>query len=429
MFYSCAIDHATTSSVIIGGAQDNGSWYTNSTSLTNPWLYINGGDGTYCAIADSGKAYYVSLQDCKMRKLKVDASGNVDSFARIDPIGAKGYQFVNPFLLDPNNNNIMYMAGGKYLWRNDNLAGIPYASNWDTISTNWVRFQDSIPSPHKVITAIGVSKTPANRVYVGTDSNKLYRIDSANLDSTRVLRDITSTLFPGGYISCVAVNPTNADSVIVAFSNYGIYNLFFTANGGVTWSKIAGNLYSSEGPSIRWATFAHVPDGIIYLLGTSTGLYATSALDTVSTGTVWTHLATSEIGESIVNMIDYRTIDGLAVVATHSHGMFSANLTGVIDVLGINQRWNQQSTSLNLTNYPNPFNAATTIQFNLDENQFVNVSIYDELGNLVRTIANGQMSAGSNSVIFTGEGLKPGTYYCALTTKNHTESRKMLMMR
>ena len=47
-FYTCAIDHATSSDIVIGGAQDNGSWFTNSANFLNPWVTPRGGDGSYC---------------------------------------------------------------------------------------------------------------------------------------------------------------------------------------------------------------------------------------------------------------------------------------------------------------------------------------------------------------------------------------------
>src|ERR1019366_4334057 len=108
-FYTCAVDHATTDDIVIGGAQDNGSWFTNSTNLTTPWVTPRGGDGAYCAIADHGSAFYFSIQQGKVMRAVLDGSGNIDSFARIDPIGAYQPLFVNPFLIDPNNNDLMYM--------------------------------------------------------------------------------------------------------------------------------------------------------------------------------------------------------------------------------------------------------------------------------------------------------------------------------
>ena len=432
MFYTCAINHTSTDSVVIGGAQDNGSWFTNTMGATTPWVSPSGGDGSFCAIGDSGRTYYMSIQSGKTRKMRLSAGGATDSFARIDPIGGTNYQFVNPFLLDPNNNSIMYMAGGKYLWRNDNLAGIPFANNWDSISTNWVKFPDSIPGLKVTITALGISTVPANRLYVGTSAQKIYRIDSANV-GTPAMHNVTSTLFSlSGNVACIAVNPTNADSVIAVFSNYNIYSLFFSSNGGTTWSRIGGNLEPStsgtgNGPSVRWATFAHTADGLVYFVGTSIGLYATSVLNGIST--VWTQMGSSTIGESVVDMMDYRTTDGLLTVATHSHGIFSTYLNSVTDVLGINSLLQQSSASLNFTAFPNPFNAATSLQFTLQADSHVKITVCDGLGREVGVPTNGEFDKGTHRVSFEGMNLSLGTYYCTLTTGTYRETIKLLMMR
>ncbi|MBA3971283.1 MAG: flagellar basal body rod modification protein, partial [Bacteroidetes bacterium] len=175
MFYTVAIDHGTPgNNIIIAGAQDNGTWYTNTTNPTTPWVMPRGGDGSYCAIADGQSSYYFSIQNGKMMKATLDGAGAITTFARIDPIGLKDPEFINPYTLDPNNNNYMYLAGGKYLWRNNDLSGIPLIGNWDSISTNWVKFIDSVPLAGSVITAVTACKTPANRVYYGTDKRRVY---------------------------------------------------------------------------------------------------------------------------------------------------------------------------------------------------------------------------------------------------------------
>jgi len=433
MFYTCAIDHATTNDIIIGGAQDNGSWYTNSASPTTPWVTPRGGDGSFCAIADSGNAYYFSIQNGKVMRAKLNASGHVDSFARIDPIGGNSYLFVNPYTIDPNNNNIMYLAGGRALWRNNNLSGIPYAGNWDSISKNWVVFPDSLSSTQ--ITAVTVSKTPANRVYFGTSAKKVYRIDSANI-GTHIKKDITSYVinksFPGGgSVSCIAVDPNNADNVMVVFSNYAVYSIYYSSDGGTTWSKVAGNLEANalgtgDGPSCRWASIIPVTDGYVYLVGTSVGLFATNKLN--DTSTVWVQQGTSTIGADIVDMIDYRTTDGLVVVATHSHGIFSSHISSINDVLSVPQTFTN-NYSLNLTTYPNPFAITATIHFNLLKKENVCIQVYDVLGRLVDVVANEQMEPGERNLIFNGNNLQPGTYYCMLKAGDQTASKQMVFTR
>jgi hypothetical protein len=425
MFYTCAIDHATNSDIVVAGAQDNGSWYTNNANLTTPWVTPRGGDGSYCYIADNEDAYYLSIQNGKMMKAKLDANGAVTSFARIDPIGASGYEFINPYTIDPNNNNIMYLAGGAYLWRNDNLGGIPFAGNWDSISTNWTKLQRNTNQ----VTSIGVSKIPANRVYYGTANRTVYRVDNANVGNP-IATLLPSLGFPsGGYASCVAVDPRNADNVMVVFSNYNVYSLFYSTDGGNTWTKIAGNLEENpdgtgNGPSIRWARIIPVNDGTVYMLGTSVGLFATTQLN--AEGTYWTQQATSEIGNSVVTMIDSRSTDGLVVVATHSHGVFSTHITSVNDVVGI-KHINQQNGTVQMNIYPNPVKDVATIKINLKKKSNITILLTDAMGRYVKTIASAITDAGDKEYILPTEGLSSGIYYCTLKTDAYIETKKIVV--
>ncbi|HEU4718347.1 MAG TPA: T9SS type A sorting domain-containing protein [Bacteroidia bacterium] len=418
MFYTVAVDHATPGNdIVIGGAQDNGSWWTNTTNLTTPWVSPRSGDGSYCAIADNQSAYYFSIQNGKMMRALLDGSGNVTSFARIDPIGGKGYQFINPFVIDPNNNNIMYLAGGKYLWRNDNLAGIPMAGNWDSISTNWVKWNDSVPVANVNITALAVSKTPANRVYYGTELKRVYRVDNANTGTPTPV-DITPTSFPSsGFVSCVAVNPNDADQVMVVFSNYQVYSLFYSADGGTTWTKVAGNLEQvvsggGNGPSLRWASFLPVSDGMIYLVSSSTGIYATDTLN--GTATVWTRQGDQTIGTIVCDMTDVRISDGLVVLATHAHGIFSTHLTSVNDIVSVHENATISSAGINV--YPNPAGNELTIAYTTDKDGEVQIQLLDELGRVIRNLRDEKQSPGNYSVHADVSGLAAGMYYVRMTT-------------
>ena len=439
MFYTCAIDHAGTDDIVIGGAQDNGSWFTNSDNLMKPWVTPRGGDGSFCAIADNQKAYYFSIQNGRIMRARLDGSGNVDSFARIDPRGARGYLFINPFVIDPNNNNLMYMAGGKFLWRNNDLSGIPYAANWDSITTNWVRFPDSV-SAGGTITAVTACKTPANRVYVGTNSHRVLRLDSAD-KGTPKFKNITSAtpfvIFPssGGNnaanVNCIAVDPTNGDHIMAVFSNYGVYSLFYSADGGTTWAKAAGNLEANkstgagDGPSCRWASIIPVQGGTVYLVGTSVGLFATTQLQ--DTNTVWVQQGANTIGASVVDMIDYRSTDGLVVVATHSSGIFSTHINSIADITGIKDVA-MSKPDFDFTTYPNPFSRQATIQFNLKDPCSVNLQVYDQSGRSVRVIVNEYASAGRHKYSFMANTLPSGIYYCTLRAGEFTETKRMVLV-
>ncbi len=438
MFYTCAIDHAGNNDIIIGGAQDNGSWFTSTADGHAPWVTPRGGDGSYCAIADATQAYYFSIQNGKMMRAVLDYSGNVDSFARIDPRGGHGYLFINPFTLDPNNNNIMYLAGGKSLWRNNDLSGIPYAGNWDSISTNWVRFPDS-NFTSGAISTITACRKPANRVYFGTSTRKVFRIDSANA-GTPAFKDITSTsgaaAFPtsGGNsqanVSCIAVDPNNGDHIMVVYSNYNVYSLFYSADGGATWSKCAGNLEvnkktgAGDGPSCRWASIIPVEGGTVYLVGTSVGLFATTQLN--DTSTVWVQQGANTIGSAVVDMIDYRSTDGLVVIATHSNGIYSTHISSVGDITRVEDVV-AGKPDLKFTTYPNPFVQQTTLQFELDRPAHVNLHVYDQLGRVVKQVADEQAPVGTHRYVFSGDQLPAGVYYCSLKAGEFTETKRIVL--
>lgn len=80
-------------------------------------------------------------------------------------------------------------------------------------------------------------------------------------------------------------------------------------------------------------------------------------------------------------------------------------------------------------NYPNPFEAATTIRFALAQPAAIELQVFDVLGRPVHLLARGPQAAGEHTVTFTGEGLPGGLYFYRLTTPTGTLVRKMTLVR
>ncbi|MBV6444484.1 MAG: T9SS type A sorting domain-containing protein [Ignavibacteriales bacterium] len=85
-------------------------------------------------------------------------------------------------------------------------------------------------------------------------------------------------------------------------------------------------------------------------------------------------------------------------------------------------------------NYPNPFNPETKIEFSLGRKAAVNLEIYDVSGKKVRSLVNGEVSAGAQSVVWDGKndaGLRvpTGVYFYTLKTGEFTESKKMILLK
>lgn len=87
-------------------------------------------------------------------------------------------------------------------------------------------------------------------------------------------------------------------------------------------------------------------------------------------------------------------------------------------------------------NYPNPFNPTTTINYEVPEESFVKMKIYDILGNELKTLVNKNQKQGSYNVIFDANGFSSGTYICRMEatalnkqSKTIAISKKMILMK
>ena len=79
-------------------------------------------------------------------------------------------------------------------------------------------------------------------------------------------------------------------------------------------------------------------------------------------------------------------------------------------------------------NYPNPFNPETTIDFRIDADSHVNISIFDINGSLVQELVNEWKASGSHQVKFSGYSIPSGIYFYKMTTKGFADIRKMTLI-
>jgi len=80
-------------------------------------------------------------------------------------------------------------------------------------------------------------------------------------------------------------------------------------------------------------------------------------------------------------------------------------------------------------NFPNPFNPKTVIRYSLMENGFVNLKVYNALGEVVATIVDQKQNSGSYEVDFNGSNFASGVYFYKLETNNFTETKRMILLK
>ena len=81
------------------------------------------------------------------------------------------------------------------------------------------------------------------------------------------------------------------------------------------------------------------------------------------------------------------------------------------------------------SSYPNPFNATTTIYYDLPAASDVTISIFDMLGRKVTTLTNGTQPAGHHSITWNAGDFATGTYFYKLTAGEYSESHKMTLLK
>ncbi len=79
-------------------------------------------------------------------------------------------------------------------------------------------------------------------------------------------------------------------------------------------------------------------------------------------------------------------------------------------------------------NFPNPFNPTTTIKYILPKTSFVQIEIFDINGRKISTIRNSIQQKGIHFAKFDGSNLSSGVYLYRLTTKEKTETKKMVLI-
>ncbi|PJC59129.1 MAG: hypothetical protein CO025_07095, partial [Ignavibacteria bacterium CG_4_9_14_0_2_um_filter_37_13] len=81
-------------------------------------------------------------------------------------------------------------------------------------------------------------------------------------------------------------------------------------------------------------------------------------------------------------------------------------------------------------NYPNPFNPSTTISFGLPKESFVDLRIYNVLGQEVAVLIGNQLrQAGNIQVKFDASVFASGTYIYRLKADNQVVVKKMILMK
>lgn len=337
-FYSVAI-HPTSTNYMLAGSQDNGVHQLNAAGLSNS-VEVTGGDGAFVHIDQDQPQYQFGSYVYSNYRRSVDG-GNTWSSLASNNTG----RFINPTDYD-DAANILY---GSY--------GANVFSRWASAPTaNTITSVAMAPLNGGSVSAVKVSPYVDNTVFFGGGGSgiipTLIRAQNANATPTFTNIISASMAQSGANISSIELG-TDQNNIIVAYSNYGVNNIWVSSNGGSTWSNVDGNLPDMP---VRWAMF--VPgDNSKAIIGTETGVWTTSLLNAGLT--LWD--PESSFPNVRTDMLQFRKSDATLVASTHGRGIFTANISALLPVCGLGSTLSvtgltSTSATLNWTAVPNATN-------------------------------------------------------------------------
>ena len=124
------------------------------------------------------------------------------------------------------------------------------------------------------------------------------------------------------------------------------------------------------------------------------------------------------------------------MVGGDDNDMYIDNVSLKVDAITDISKFNIPGSDFKLfTNYPNPFNPSTQIEFYLPETSLVILTVYNTLGQKLASYINSVKSAGSHKKEITLENVSSGVYYYSIDAQsidgnNHLHQvRKMILLK
>jgi hypothetical protein len=101
----------------------------------------------------------------------------------------------------------------------------------------------------------------------------------------------------------------------------------------------------------------------------------------------------------------------------------------ILTLTNTNEDSKQPEEFILYQNYPNPFNPSTKIQYQISSISYVNLKVYDVLGNKVANLVNEEKYPGKYEISFDGTGLPSGIYYYRIESNDLSQTKKMILLK
>lgn len=202
-------------------------------------------------------------------------------------------------------------------------------------------------------------------------------------------------------------------------------NIYLTCNDGVfrsldglRWNKL--DIWTGDSSAWRHRMFIRFDAEDNVYIGTDAGTVKASA----DCGNRWqTIIGMGPICYSLWSFAI--TNEGYVFCGSQDQGIFKIKAS----TKPVKQKPRIISGMKLYNNYPNPFNSNTIIDFDVMEESYVSLKIYDALGREVDTIISDFLKEGTYKKSWNAASFPSGAYYCRLVSSGKSEVLKMILLR
>jgi hypothetical protein len=347
-FYRLGL-YGPSDSLIAAGAQDNGSnLYRSGT-----WYHVFGADGMEADVRDDDPyVVYVSSQNGGLR-ISIDGG---ETFQGIKPTGATG-NWVTPFAVHPKKPTMITAAYDR-VYRS-------YNEGFD-----WIQISNVLAGGGNTLRYLALAPSDTAVVYAARGAVLYTTFNSGVNWASRV---------PSGSYSITGITVDNMDAkrIWVSLSASSGDKVMYSADGGLTWSDLTGNLGNFGFNCITRRD--NSPDALY--LGTMSGVYYRDSL----LGT-WIDFSDGLPNVEVAEL-EIHGQSGKLMAATYGRGIWESYLYGTAQGISEGQG--------SLKVYPNPGSDRMHIEIEEGMREGLRLDLFNAAGMHLRAVNLGMEESGA----------------------------------
>jgi photosystem II stability/assembly factor-like uncharacterized protein len=416
-------------------ATENKAFVTNPNAFKTPIVLFENYNDTKSA--DSVK--YYAKRDFSNGEVITDVRSNNCTYPFEYTLTEDLAQGDSIMIKDIISSTLLIATEGKIVMTRDALK-FNKKIDWWTIATF-----TGIPN------ALAIS-ADGDVAYIGTVKGNLYRLsgisdavtkDLATVDTVSVITkvEIDPATFNSQAITSIAIDPQDANKVVVTLGNYGNDDYVFYATDGVTFTSVQNNL-----PKVpAYSSLIENTTGLV-MIGTEKGIYTSEDMTNWTADNAVANIPVMEIKQQLLEnhdskyvylidevgdttSIQYPSISNqdIVYIATYGRGIYKCEdfVQGTGESIVENTTNSTDALEMNI--YPNPVVSEATINFNVETAATVSYQIFDLTGRMVQNATLGNYGQGSHSVNFNVNGLSNGTYIVRVQAGTTSNIAKILV--